>query len=64
LGATLIAHKGTQGNPNRIKREAEAVEIKPEGDLAAYKGSQGNLKRTNREAEAIAIKPEGDPSSP
>ena len=26
------AHKGTQGNPQRTKREAEANEIKPERD--------------------------------
>tara|TARA_B100000787_G_C16007004_1_gene212609 strand:- start:243 stop:353 length:111 start_codon:yes stop_codon:yes gene_type:complete len=35
MGATITAHKETQGNPNRIKREAKAIEIKPEGDPAS-----------------------------
>ena len=29
---TPAAHKGTQGNPKRTDREAEAIEIKHEGD--------------------------------
>ena len=39
LRPTPAAHQGTQGNQKPTKREAEAIEIKLEGDLSSPSGN-------------------------
>ena len=50
LRETLADHNGIQGNPQRTNREAEANEIKPQGDPSSPKG---NLKGTISDAISV-----------